>query len=157
MTDWNLLFWVIFCPFTHPKNTQKSEFWKKFKSCCRYHLTHVVVIWCMILEIRSETFRSFCHFGPFFAFLTPNSLLPWVLFLVSVNLKCIVWLENYAGMEDWPPPFLASVRNHIRGYVLIQTINSAHSFIVFFDALRLLKIDSIFLLLDVPFCFCSRI
>ena len=106
MTDWSLLFWVIFCPFTHPKNTQKWEFWKKFNSCCRYHLTHVVVIWCKILEIRSETFRSFCHFGTFFAFLTPNNLLPWVLFLVSVNLKCIVWIENYAEMEDWPPPFL---------------------------------------------------
>ena len=84
-------------------------------------------------------------------------LLPWVLFLVSVNLKCIVCTEIYAETEDWPSPFLASVHNHIRGYVLIQTINSVHSFIVFFDALRLLNIDSTFLLLDVPFCFCSRI
>ena len=83
-------------------------------------------------------------------------LLLWVLFLVSVNFKCIVWTEIYTETEDWPPPFLTSVRSHIRGYVLIQAINSTHSFIVFFDALSLLNIDSTFLLLDVPFCFCSN-
>ena len=65
---------------------------------------------------------------------------------MSVNLKCIVCTEIHAEMEGWSAPFLASER-----YVLIQTINSAHFFIVFFDALKLLNIDSTFLLVDVPF------
>ena len=29
----------------------------------------ITVIWCMVLEILSETEKIFCHFGPFFALL----------------------------------------------------------------------------------------
>ena len=83
-------------------------------------------------------------------------LLAWVLFLVSVNLKCIICTEFYTDTEDWPPLFLASMRSHIGGHVLIEMINSNHSFVVFFDALSLFNIDPKFFLLDVPFCFCSR-
>ena len=79
--------------------------------------------------------------------------MPWVLFLVLENLKSIVCSEIYTETEDWPPPFLASVRNHQRGCFLIQTISSTHSFVLFFDALRLLNIDSNFLLLMYRYVF----
>ena len=65
-------------------------------------------------------------------------------------------LGDLHRQEDWPPLFLASLRSHIGGHVLIVTINSNHSFVVFFDALSLFNIDPKFFLLDVPFCFCSR-
>ena len=68
----------------------------------------------------------------------------WFSFCVcKFKMHCLKYTET----EDWTPPFLASACNHIYGYVLIQTI--AHSFIVFFDTLRLLSIESTFLLLDI--------
>ena len=79
--------------------------------------------------------------------------MPWVLLLVLVNLKRTVCTEIYTETEDWPPRFIASIISNIRCYVLIKKINSAQSFDVFFDILRLVNIGSTFRLRDVPFFF----
>ena len=61
-----------FHPTIDPKN-QNFEKWKKrlkilsFYKCASY----VTVIWCMVPGIWSATDKTFCHFGQFFALLSP--------------------------------------------------------------------------------------
>ena len=70
-----LSFGTIFCSF-NPLATHKIKVLKKYK---KMPIDIIILqmctinenIGCMALEIRSATDRSFSHFGPFFALLTP--------------------------------------------------------------------------------------
>ena len=60
-----------FYPNKNPKN-QKFEKWKNlleisFHTC----VPKIMIIWCTVPEIQSETGRIFCHFGSFFALSPP--------------------------------------------------------------------------------------
>ena len=54
---------------------QKSKFWKwknlleisSFYTCA----PKITIIWCTVPEIRSNTDKKCCHFGPFFTLLPP--------------------------------------------------------------------------------------
>lgn len=70
-----------------------------------------------------------------------------------VNLKWTVCTDIHTETEDWPPSFLSSMCNQIRGYDLILTIYSDHSFVVYLMHWGW----SILLFLDVTFCLYSRI
>ena len=79
-----------------------------------FHIQHIVVI--LLYRFNDSIFPNFIR-----------------------NLKRIVCTDIYKEKEVWLPSFLDSMRN-MRSYVLIQTINSTRSFVVFFDALRFLNI-----------------
>ena len=58
--------------------TEKSKFWKNEKDAWRYyHFTHVHHKWqsydVLFMRYWVQQTEIFCHFGPFFALLTPNS------------------------------------------------------------------------------------
>ena len=71
-------FWSFFA-LSPPKNPKNQNFqWKnllEISSFCTC-VPKITTIWCTVPEIRSETGRAFCHFGSFFALLTPPSTLP---------------------------------------------------------------------------------
>ena len=71
-------FWSFFA-LSPPKKPQNQNFqWKnllEISSFCTC-VPKITTIWCTVPEIRSETGRAFCHFGSFFALLTPPSTLP---------------------------------------------------------------------------------
>ena len=67
-------FWHLLMNFEKP---EKSDFWKNEKICWRYHhFTHVYQKpqSCEIQFLKCKVRQNFCHFGPFFAFLTPPTL-----------------------------------------------------------------------------------
>ena len=61
--------------FYPPKNPkiQNFEKWKNLLEISSFYtyVPKITIIWCTVTEIRSETDRNFCHFGPFFALLPP--------------------------------------------------------------------------------------
>ena len=80
MTDWNWQLWVSFCPLTSPtysppspKNPKNQNFEKMKKIAEDIIILHNCTNRGTVPEIWSETDRIFCHFGPFFAFITPNN------------------------------------------------------------------------------------
>ena len=64
-------------PFYPPKNPKNQNFekWKNLLKISSFYTCapKITIIWCTVPEIRSETDRIFCHFGPFFALLPPPS------------------------------------------------------------------------------------
>ena len=55
-----------------------------------FHMcTKITIIWCTVLEIRSETDKSFCHFGPFFSLLPPP--------LMILNIKILKKMRKMPG------------------------------------------------------------
>ena len=66
---------LIFCCTDSQEKFKKKEFWKNEKYCWRYHhftcVPKIIIIWCTVPEIQSETDRIFCHFQSFLAFLPP--------------------------------------------------------------------------------------
>ena len=67
----NFKSFLPYYPTKNPKN-QNFEKWKKLLAISFYTcVPKIIIIWCVVLEIRSETDRIFCHFGPFFALLQP--------------------------------------------------------------------------------------
>ena len=74
MKKLKLLILGHFLPFYPPKKPQNQNFekWKNLLEISFYICEpNITIIWCMLPEIRSETGRIFCHFGSFFALLTP--------------------------------------------------------------------------------------
>ena len=77
-TEWDrqnfLSFWTIFCPFSL-LTIQKIKILKLKKTpgdIIIYTFSlKMTIIWCMVPEIWSATDRVFCHFGAFFALLSP--------------------------------------------------------------------------------------
>ena len=61
-----------FYPNKNPKN-QKFEKWKNLLEISSFHtcVPKIMIIWCTVPEIQSETGRIFCHFGSFFALSPP--------------------------------------------------------------------------------------
>ena len=64
-----------FLLFYTPKKPKNQNF-EKGKNLLEISLFYtclpkITIIWCMVLEIRSETDKNFCHFGPFSALLPP--------------------------------------------------------------------------------------
>ena len=49
----------------------------------------ITIIWCTVPEIRSETDKKFCHFGPFFALLPPPLMIP--------NIKILKKMKKMPG------------------------------------------------------------
>ena len=85
VTNWNFLLWVIFSllPYPHPHpflpKNQKSQNFEKMKKVaeniiilckCTKSYNHMI-IWGTFSDIRSETDRIFCRYGPFFPHLLP--------------------------------------------------------------------------------------
>ena len=72
-TEWvsqkNLSFWAIFCPFT-PLTTWKTKILEKMKKASFYTCVPKIMICYMLLEIWSATDTIFCCFGSFFALLS---------------------------------------------------------------------------------------
>ena len=65
-----LSFWTVFCLFTQ-NGPRKSNFWKNEKKHLEILSFYkcepwMIIIWCMVSEIRSTTDRIFCHFRLFF-------------------------------------------------------------------------------------------
>ena len=63
-------------PF-YPLKTRKIKILKKWKNLLEISsfytcVPKIMIIWCTVPEIRSETDRIFCHFGLFFALLPPK-------------------------------------------------------------------------------------
>ena len=61
-----------FYPLTYPKN-QDFKKWKNLLEISSFYtcVPKITIIWCMVPEIWSATYRIFCHYGLFFAFLPP--------------------------------------------------------------------------------------
>ena len=57
-------------PPKNPKN-QNFEKWKNLLEILSFYscVPKIIIIWCMVPEIQSETDIIFCHFGSFFALL----------------------------------------------------------------------------------------
>ena len=77
----NILKLVIlssFLPFYPPKKLKNLNF-EKLKNLLEIssfytYVPKITIIWCTVPEIRTEIDRIFCHFGPFFALLSPTPL-----------------------------------------------------------------------------------
>ena len=72
-THLRISFWRLLMIFEKP---EKSDFRKNEKICWRYHhFTHVYQKpqSCEIQFLKCKVRQNFCHFGPFFAFLTPST------------------------------------------------------------------------------------
>ena len=83
----NLLKLVIlghFLPFYPLKNAKNQNFekWKNLLEISSFYtcVPKITVTWCTFPEIWSETDRTFCHFGPFFA------LLPHLIILLYIHV-----------------------------------------------------------------------
>ena len=73
-THLRISFWPLLMNFEKP---EKSDFRKNEKICWRYHhFTHVYQKpqSCEIQFLICKVRQNFCHFGLFFAFLTPSTL-----------------------------------------------------------------------------------
>ena len=71
-----LSFWTVFCPFT-PLWTQKIKILKKWKKYLKIlsfykHKWQSYDVWFLRYGVQQTEF--FCHFGPFFALLTPLTI-----------------------------------------------------------------------------------
>ena len=100
----NILKLVILCHFFTPLKPLKIKILKKWKT----HLVissfytcvpKISIIWCTVLEIRSETDRIFCHLGYLFPF-HPPSLPKWSRKLKFWKKwkKCLEILSFYTYM-----------------------------------------------------------
>ena len=90
----NILKLVIlghFLPFYPPKKPQNQNFekWKILLEISSFYrrVPKITIIWCTAPKIQSETDRIFCHFGPFFAFLTPPTPPLMILKMKSLRKK----------------------------------------------------------------------
>ena len=60
----------------YPLKSQNIKSFEKWKNLVEIPLFYtsvpkITIIWCTVPDIRSETDRTFWHFGPFFALLSP--------------------------------------------------------------------------------------
>ena len=88
-------FWHLLMNFEKPK---KSEFWKNEKKLLEISsfytcVPKTTIMWGTVPEIRSET-EFFCHFGPFFALLTPSPL-------TNQKTKILKKWKKHLGMSSF--------------------------------------------------------
>ena len=79
-----------FLPFYPPKKPQNQNFekWKNLLEISSFYTCapKITIIWCTVPEIRSETDRIFCHFGPFFPLLPPSTPTPSPLIIPKIKI-----------------------------------------------------------------------
>ena len=104
-------------PLLKTKKIRIFEKWKKWLEISSFYtsVAKTTIIWGTVPEIRSETDRSFCHFGPFFCHLT--HLKTWKIKIRKKTKKAsgdlIIYTHMYQKSQSYDVCFLRYEIQHI--------------------------------------------